>query len=48
MAARSVPGRGAAGAQGWNIDYLALTWSSSTSTSGACFAVERGGGGGGA
>jgi hypothetical protein len=26
MAARSVPECGAAGAQGWNIDYLAPTW----------------------
>ena len=26
MAARSVPECGAAGAQGWNIDYLAPSW----------------------
>ena len=32
MAARSVLECGAAGAQGWNIDYLALSWSSHTST----------------
>src|SRR6478752_3319491 len=47
MAARSVPECGTAGAQGWNIDYLAPTWSSLTSTSwspSGGSAVERGSG----
>ena len=47
MAARSVPECGTAGAQGWNIDYLAPTWSSLTSTSWSPSggpAVERGSG----
>ena len=43
MAARSVPECGAAGAQGWNIDYLTPSRCLSPVQAELVFAVERGG-----